>query len=369
MITQTKLFLGILICACCCFVQFAKAQLVYTNVNPDSFLACTYSCSSQCNLDIDKDGINDFYVKVFTSPCGLGNPQNHYVTCGALGSNQILIVNEFPAMLNLNDAIGQNAFWGSGGTLRSMTFCPSIKYAGNWLSSGFLALKLVNGGATFYGWLHLGVIVGPGSASATIFDYAYNSISGQPLLAGQTCPPQSQIIANGPTTFCEGDSVIIFSANSGTNLSYRWKLNGANISGATNKEYTAKLAGKYKVKVTDTDNECTSTSAAVKVKTPCRMMSIDMNEAEISLTAYPNPISSSATISYSISLSENVSLRVFDAEGRLIRTLANGQISEGTHTLTWNARDENGNLVSDGIYFLCLLTEQEMKTMTIALAR
>ena len=364
---STQFRSSIFIIVLSCFLQLAKAQIVYTNVDPDSSLVCYYG-SSQCNLDIDKDGVDDFFVKVFTSPCGLGNPQNHYATCGVFNNNQILKANDYPAILILNDSIEPSSDWGSGGTLRSMTFCPSIKYSGNWLSSGFLGLKLVNGGATNYGWLHLGVTVGPGSANVTIFDVAFNSIPGKPLLVGQTCPPQSVIVANGPTTFCEGDSVILSSANTGTNLSYKWKKDGVNIPGATNKTYAVKTAGKYKVRVADNTNNCTATSTAVRVKVPCRAMNEETNETA-ALAAYPNPFSSSTSISFSLSQLENISLEIFDVRGRLIRTLANELMSAGTHVVPWNAREQNGNEVSEGIYFLRMQTESEVKTIAVSVVK
>lgn len=366
--TRTQLVSGILTIALNCFFQFVKAQIVYTDMNPDSSLVCTYGCSQQCNLDIDQDDVDDFFVKVFTSVCGVGDPQNHYATCGAFGNNQILQVNEYPAKLILNDSIAADSYWSSGGTLRSMTFCPTIKYSGNWLSGGFLGLKLEKGSDTYYGWVQLGVIVGPGSSTVTIIDIAFNSIADQSILAGQTCPPQASIIVNGPITFCDGDSVILSSSNSGTNLSYKWKKDGVNIFGGTNQTYTAKTAGKYKVRVTDNTNNCTATSTAVRVKVPCRAMNEEINEIAY-LAAYPNPFSSSTSISFSLSPLENISLEIFDVQGRLIRTLANEVMSEGEHTLMWNARDENGNAVSDGIYFLRMQTENEVKTIKVSVAR
>jgi hypothetical protein len=55
-------------------------------------------------------------------------------------------------------------------------------------------------------------------------------------------PPCAQgtatITPGGPLTFCSGGSVVL-TANSGTGLTYQWKNNGSNISGATSVSYTA----------------------------------------------------------------------------------------------------------------------------------
>ena len=72
----------------------------------------------------------------------------------------------------------------------------------------------------------------------------------------------------------------------------------------------------------------------------------------ISLSNYPNPFSSSTTISFSLSQSQKVSIQVFDGAGRLIKTIANEQMQAGTHQFTWNAADENGTAVASGMYYL-----------------
>jgi hypothetical protein len=69
--------------------------------------------------------------------------------------------------------------------------------------------------------------------------------------------------AAGVTTFCQGNSVTI-NANTGTGLSYQWKLNGTDIAGQTNSSYTATASGSYTVVVTNSGG-CSATSTAVAV--------------------------------------------------------------------------------------------------------
>jgi hypothetical protein len=59
---------------------------------------------------------------------------------------------------------------------------------GPWLNTSgkYVALKIQVGTNFYYGWVRLGVSIGPSTISMTIMDYAYNSLSGQPILAGQT---------------------------------------------------------------------------------------------------------------------------------------------------------------------------------------
>ncbi|MBS4015010.1 MAG: immune inhibitor A, partial [Candidatus Latescibacteria bacterium] len=56
-------------------------------------------------------------------------------------------------------------------------------------------------------------------------------------------------------------------------------------------------------------------------------------------TVTPNPVSGNALISFNIAKPTQASLRIYDASGRIIRTLVNGHYNTGTYNLTWNGRD------------------------------
>ncbi len=71
---------------------------------------------------------------------------------------------------------------------------------------------------------------------------------------------------------------------------------------------------------------------------------------------YPNPFNPSTTIHYSLPERSKVVVRVFNALGQLVKTLYNNDQIAGEHYLTWNGEDENGSLVSSGIYFYSVST-------------
>ena len=66
-----------------------------------------------------------------------------------------------------------------------------------------------------------------------------------------------------------------------------------------------------------------------------------------SLNSFPNPFPNSTTISFTLSQSQNVSLQLFDVNGKLVSTLADNIFEEGEHQLDFNAEKINA-----GIYFL-----------------
>jgi flagellar hook assembly protein FlgD len=64
-----------------------------------------------------------------------------------------------------------------------------------------------------------------------------------------------------------------------------------------------------------------------------------------------------------------VELQVFDAAGRAVRTLAQGRMDAGTHTATWNGRDDSGRELAHGIYFVRLVTPDSRVELKTILAR
>jgi len=62
---------------------------------------------------------------------------------------------------------------------------------------------------------------------------------------------------------------------------------------------------------------------------------------------FPNPFSNSTTISFTLEQTENVSLKIFDVNGRLVKTIADGKFAQGNHKVEWNAAN-----VEAGIYLL-----------------
>jgi flagellar hook assembly protein FlgD len=80
--------------------------------------------------------------------------------------------------------------------------------------------------------------------------------------------------------------------------------------------------------------------------------------AERSLEIFPNPatlVNGSVSVRYTLATNAYVSLTIYDALGRLVRTLIDGQIVSGEHIARWDGRDFKGNIVITGIYF-CRIT-------------
>jgi hypothetical protein len=70
--------------------------------------------------------------------------------------------------------------------------------------------------------------------------------------------------------------------------------------------------------------------------------------------AHPNPFYSSIRISYELPHAANIALRIFDTQGRLVRTLHQGSMGAGSHRLHWDGYDGAGRRAAEGTYFIRL---------------
>jgi len=72
------------------------------------------------------------------------------------------------------------------------------------------------------------------------------------------------------------------------------------------------------------------------------------------LTNYPNPFKPRTVIEYSLPKAAEVSLRVYDSCGRLVRVLEEGGKEEGWHSVVWDGLDLDGREVGSGVYIYML---------------
>ncbi len=66
---------------------------------------------------------------------------------------------------------------------------------------------------------------------------------------------------------------------------------------------------------------------------------------------HPNPMSLGTSIRFRLPAPQSVSLRVYDVDGHLVRTLVDGSLPPGEHLLQWTGTNDRGLPVSSGVYF------------------
>lgn len=66
---------------------------------------------------------------------------------------------------------------------------------------------------------------------------------------------------------------------------------------------------------------------------------------------YPNPFNPSTRINFRLSTRDNVTVGLYNSEGRLVRTLIDEQRDAGEYSVTWDGKNDNMIPVSTGAYF------------------
>jgi hypothetical protein len=139
-------------------------------------------------------------------------------------------------------------------------------------------------------------------------------------------------------------------------------------------EITQEISGRYSYEDKDVEGDETyyylieevlaggsTVRYGPKIVTAPRTLPEPLSETKI-LNAYPNPFHSSINIPLQIGEDvgdANYTVKVFDLSGKIVRTLASGPAEPGKYDVTWDARDEGGNPVANGVYVVRLSTDDK----------
>ncbi|HPF34480.1 MAG TPA: C25 family cysteine peptidase [Candidatus Krumholzibacteria bacterium] len=83
----------------------------------------------------------------------------------------------------------------------------------------------------------------------------------------------------------------------------------------------------------------------------------------------PNPSRGRTELAFALPAAAPASLRVYDAAGRLVRTLLAGEIPSGPGQTVWDGRREDGRDAGAGVYFFRLESGGEVRTRKLLLVR
>jgi endo-1,4-beta-xylanase len=84
---------------------------------------------------------------------------------------------------------------------------------------------------------------------------------------------------------------------------------------------------------------------------------------------YPNPFSTSTTITFHINTTSDVCLKIYNNLGQEIRTLINGRLESGTHSINWNVDNHVGSGLKNGIYYYQLISGQYITSKKMLLIK
>lgn len=148
-----------------------------------------------------------------------------------------------------------------------------------------------------------------------------------------------------------------------------WVARGYTVSNPEAGSYNPGQTGRYYVRV---DGYLGATSSYTLTVNGAGVMYADVSgmgkDVPFALGQnYPNPFNPSTTIRYQLPASVNVSLKVYNAAGQLVRTLVDDTQKPGVHDVRWDGRNDAGGAVASGTYFYQIVAgdRTDMKRMLL----
>ena len=85
--------------------------------------------------------------------------------------------------------------------------------------------------------------------------------------------------------------------------------------------------------------------------------------------AAPNPFNPSTTLRFSLPATGHAELKIFDVQGRLVRTLVDEVLGAGANEARWDGRDRGGRQVASGTYYARLVASGQASVRTLVLVK
>jgi hypothetical protein len=189
-------------------------------------------------------------------------------------------------------------------------------------------------------------------------------VTGNDDVSGAGIRCYSLYVSDNDSSFklwCSTDSAMI--AFSGHN-NHKYKFYSVATDNAGNIEATH-----------DSADAITTTSFSVSVEA----IIARLPKAFIFNQNFPNPFRTMTRLQFAIPPAAftkdaingkcHVSIKVYDVRGRLVRTLLNDFVSVGNHDVTFNGKNDKGDLLGAGIYLSKMQTANYTKTIQMNLSR
>ncbi|MDZ7376842.1 MAG: T9SS type A sorting domain-containing protein, partial [candidate division KSB1 bacterium] len=84
-------------------------------------------------------------------------------------------------------------------------------------------------------------------------------------------------------------------------------------------------------------------------------VTVDAKPSGYSLSQnYPNPFNPETAINFSLKEAGKVTLKIYNLQGQLVRTLVDEEKLAGSYSVMWNGTADNGAKLASGIYYYTL---------------
>jgi hypothetical protein len=87
------------------------------------------------------------------------------------------------------------------------------------------------------------------------------------------------------------------------------------------------------------------------------------------LPVSPNPFNPETRLRFTLANTHEVTLRVYDVQGRLVRTVIDGVQGQGMNEIPWDGTDANGRPLPSGVYFAALSADRRVFTQKLLILK
>ena len=175
--------------------------------------------------------------------------------------------------------------------------------------------------------------------------------------------PSSPSLISGNTSVMQGDVGELYSTSMQNGITYNWNYSGTGVINGSGNSITLDfdvndLGGDLTVNAT---NSCgTSAPSAITIAVNPLTTAVQTNENAGSAKVYPNPFNESALAEFTLAKSEIFSVKIIDAQGRLIKNYGNVSFAAGKNIFPLDVD------VESGIYFIQFVgAENEFKLSAV----
>ncbi len=77
---------------------------------------------------------------------------------------------------------------------------------------------------------------------------------------------------------------------------------------------------------------------------------------------YPNPFNPGTVIPFTVNRLSDLEMNIYSIGGQLVKNMVRNTFNAGRYTVYWNGKNENGQLVPSGVYFVRLRSDKAMTT-------
>lgn len=330
-----------------------QAQIAYTNFEPDIVIdpdtdPWPHSDYVYYNLDMDLDGDTDFFFRAFASVSYSGwLTSNYYMNHQIMWPNNLrAFAGSLPdpwyyeaSVLEYGMVINADLNWVEDNVPIETKNVEFKKYyhtpgtiveSGNWGGENgkFVGVYLKSPGQTLYGWIRISV--NDLGDSLTIHDFAYNTVSNAPIMAGETgitCAPPFPYITQviSPTQV----KVKWQKTENAANYRIRYREVGATdwISVKASATKSSKILNglscgvqyEWQIRETCIDGSISDWSdMQYFVPASCRMAEESEPTAQVEL--FPNPTGGIMQIDADGFMQDALEAIIVDMQGRVVRT-------------------------------------------------